>query len=1064
MTKKLLGKIFIPITILGILIAPISPTLTLSNSKINLEFKENKVEAVTGDCYFEINNVKIINLASDGATVSADLYVRKPADMEATEIRRSTNLDDFNNIFAGIAGAIVLGGAPIILGQTNTTVGCSLSIAEDLVIEDGSANDWNLVLDQDIEPDPITKKFYLPEGYFKVEVSANNNFTSGAVDVINIKDIDLKAQKQTKIITHNTELAQSHLKNSKELYFRYVLITEGILKKNIYSPTFKINLPSNGTSIGESSQETTNIEYPIAALTCGINNIAGCVAQFLQGIWQATSYIAELAGRFLDFLIYYSIDSDSYRTDFVTKSWGIIRDITNILFIITLLYIAIKTILNINVSNNKKLISALVVVALIINFSLFFTQVVIDSSNILAKVFYNNIETTKKGQVGTEAEGEKSISVALVSKFNPQEMVSGEFINKSIGFYIFIILLSIAIMLYLAWILFIIAFLFIGRVIMLWISMIFSPISFVSYAVPFNIPYFGHKEWWKELLSNAFMAPIFIFFLYIIILFLDIGIKFTYSGDLNTQTAYGTMRNIMNVVIPFAMLFLLLKTAKDLTIKLSGKLGEGFSKIGKKIGGAAVGLTLGAVTGGAALAARGTIGALGSTIKNNEKIKNAAATKKGFTGWASRMAIKGADKTSKASFDARNIGMVNTLAGKAGFNLNSGAKFVGLGAKQGGHDALIQKKISDKEKELELYKTKMTDSEVAEWNRKRDANGKGIRDKEGNLIVKADDLNNYRMNEYKEKIGKDDLISALSFTMANNWVDKIKKEDIENATTARAESEFEAKNKIKPLSQEEIEQRAYFIYQERLKTGAPGNENTDLANAQRELEEERANKHEEEKRGFVQEEISKEIKNAEIARNAKVNKAADNIKLIPGIPMGIAGAAIGGIAYPALKLETDKIISGSLKGALEKQTQGFENLGKRLTDLSETLKELEENKIAGKSKFGNLYDGNKLNKTSFNDAVSEREIKISDFMQQLEALNKRNATPADKQKVMDSLLLQKKEINMLKDLKETEDKIFSVQQQIYNAKGVNVKSASKAMNSTSTSSSSNTSTSTSGKP
>ena len=67
------------------------------------------------------------------------------------------------------------------------------------------------------------------------------------------------------------------------------------------------------------------------------------------------------------------------------KGWGAVRDVANIFFILMLLYVAIKTVLSLNVTDNKRLVGVIIIVALLINFSLFTTKVVIDASNIFSK-------------------------------------------------------------------------------------------------------------------------------------------------------------------------------------------------------------------------------------------------------------------------------------------------------------------------------------------------------------------------------------------------------------------------------------------------------------------------------------------------------------------------------------------------------------------------------------------------------------------------------------------------------------------------------------------------------
>jgi len=349
------------------------------------------------------------------------------------------------------------------------------------------------------------------------------------------------------------------------------------------------------------------------SLSCGIGfglasgNLGGCLASILYVIWQGSALVAELGGKFLDFFVYYATNSSSYGNDFVKLAWGAVRDIANIFFIIALLYVAIKTILGLNVTDNKKLISAVIIVALVINFSLFTTELVIDGSNILAKVFYNNITSKTQNADGTVQDslagsgGEKSISVGLVRGYNPQLIIGKTAYNANggVSMFIFTTIVLLAITLYTAYIFFSVALLFVARVVSLWISMIFSPIAFVSYTVPFDIPGFGHKKWWSGLIENALLAPLFIFFLYIIILFLDFGKNLTYTDSTDP------LQKIMSVVIPFAIIFILLREAKKLAVEYSGELGAGITKAGAVIGG----LALGGTALGVAAIGRGTVGA-----------------------------------------------------------------------------------------------------------------------------------------------------------------------------------------------------------------------------------------------------------------------------------------------------------------------------------------------------------------------------------------------------------------------------------------------------------------------
>ncbi len=449
--------------------------------------------------------------------------------------------------------------------------------------------------------------------------------------------------------------------------------------------------PPDDTTQGEiTGNQDANINGELD-LGCTINplkfSIYGCVAELFYLVFQVASFVGKLAGWFLDFFVYYSTNSTSYKSAFVTQGWKTVRDVANIFFIIALLYIAIKTILNLNVSDNKKLISYIVIIALLINFSLFFTQVIIDSTNILAKVFYNNMTAVDKNGTAVSATGEKSISVGLISKFNPQKIISQEVYDKSGGttLFIFTTILAICIVLYAAYIFFSVGLLFVSRVVMLWISMIFAPIAFASYTLPFDIPGLGHKEWWSELLKNAFLAPIFIFFLYIIVMFagfLKTIVQFPEGADF--------MQKVLSVVIPFAILTVLLMKAKEIAIKYAGEMGAAMQKGGAMVGG----LALGVAAGGAAMVMRNTVGK--GALNNLEGEKGEAlrerAKLKGFEGWKARQQLKSLETRAGGSFDLRKTAAGSKFASISGMNLES-SKAIGLGSKEGGYRQTRENKI-----------------------------------------------------------------------------------------------------------------------------------------------------------------------------------------------------------------------------------------------------------------------------------------------------------------------------------------------------------------------------------
>jgi hypothetical protein len=173
------------------------------------------------------------------------------------------------------------------------------------------------------------------------------------------------------------------------------------------------------------------------------------------------------------------------------------------------------------------------------------------------------------------------------------------------------------------------------------------------------------------------LAPVFIFFLYLILQFLEKGL-----GLIDSTNKEGLLNYTVAVIIPFAFIMVLLMKAKSVAVKMAGQMGEGISKIGSMAGG----LALGAATGGAAMAMRGTIGRAGSAIANSDRVKG--WEKKGYFGAATLRNI--GKSAGKGSFDVKGS-KLGALAGK-GLGVDLGK------AKEGGFEKIKEEKIEKRVK------------------------------------------------------------------------------------------------------------------------------------------------------------------------------------------------------------------------------------------------------------------------------------------------------------------------------------------------------------------------------
>lgn len=402
------------------------------------------------------------------------------------------------------------------------------------------------------------------------------------------------------------------------------IILLAVVFGGVFSP-FSLALAQGNPSATVDTTDYNDYESRLQDCELLKGKFAACLVEGIYYIVLIPSaWFARTAGEIFDYFIQYSLDTNSYRGhgNFIERGWSIIRDIANVLFIFSLLYIAIKTILDGSTSAMKTFLVQLIISALLINFSLFFCRIIIDAGNIVARAFYNNIEIPNDDNLEYH-----TISQGIVMHVNPQRILGTELFNPrhsvstpdnpipagkvDNGYAATILIMACAVNITLGITFLSVALLFVGRVVGLWFLMIFSPIALASRAVPKNIfGKFNWDSWLSQTLSLSFMAPVFVFFLFLLIMFLQVIFKTNVADDSKSTTQL-----LMAVMIPFAMVIFILNMAKKVAGEMAGEAGQAVKSIVGKAAGyglAATGLAAGGLIGATAFAGRNVIGAVAS--------------------------------------------------------------------------------------------------------------------------------------------------------------------------------------------------------------------------------------------------------------------------------------------------------------------------------------------------------------------------------------------------------------------------------------------------------------------
>lgn len=515
--------------------------------------------------------------------------------------------------------------------------------------------------------------------------------------------------------------------------------------RNIHISNFLLDIGSMGLTSGRGDE----------CLTWFHLNVSICVKRILANVGEAVleffGFILGVSGKLLNVVVKKTVLQMGVgvkEIGAIEEGWKVFRDLSNILIIFALLMIGIATILRSEQYGAKKLLALLIAVALLINFSLFFTQVVIDSSNLLALRFYNKVENIEKAKGGWTTAGWSGFGDSYMQAFKLSTLYKvGDFsdivqrqLNSTNIFLVTIfgsILFIVAAFTLLAG-----AFLLISRYVFLIFLMILSPVAFIAYVLPQTSGY--AKQWMTMLFRYAFFAPVYFLLTWFVIKVINspafansigIGAKgdnsFSKITDINTFD--GAVALVLNFIIIIFFLIAALLLANQMGIKGSAtvmKWGASLRKWGQGVvGGATFGM------GGRIL--RNTAGRGASKMADSGRFKKFAA-KSGIAGFAGRAALRATRGVAGTSFDARNTSVVDAAGlGKAGG--------------KGGYEAKLKAQVKNRE---DFSKSLGEDSLEEKLHKEKLARDFDEKNDNFNEVVRKEKSHKEKMIENKEKLGR----------------------------------------------------------------------------------------------------------------------------------------------------------------------------------------------------------------------------------------------------------------------------------------------------------------------
>lgn len=370
-----------------------------------------------------------------------------------------------------------------------------------------------------------------------------------------------------------------------------------------------------------------------------LSTLFGGVDSFLGGIgyaiWTFANFLLWLVATFFNFVVEQTVFNFAKYiggSDGVIAAWKVIRDVSNIGLLFGFIFIGITTILDVHGYEAKKTLPRLIIFAVLLNFSLLATQLIIDTSNVLGKVLYDQVEQCPAGTPAGECAKNYGISGAIMGTSGGNDVFSAPSTKMTLSYYLGLSVFSLV----LTMVLLAGAILLISRAIILVFLMALSPIGFAGLAIPPLNSY--AKQWWQTLIGQSFFAPV-----YLLLIFIGLKISETLSKSGNLGSALqngsaGAIDSVLVFTITSGFMIGALMIAKSMSQQGAGTI---ISSVQKG--------TASVVFGTAGFVGRRTAGRAGAAL--SERVKSSEwAQKRPLLG---KMALGATKYAANSSFDGR---------------------------------------------------------------------------------------------------------------------------------------------------------------------------------------------------------------------------------------------------------------------------------------------------------------------------------------------------------------------------------------------------------------------------
>lgn len=185
----------------------------------------------------------------------------------------------------------------------------------------------------------------------------------------------------------------------------------------------------------------------------------------------------------------------------VQEGWTVVRDLSNMFFVVILLVIAFSTILHLENYSYKKWLPKLILMAVLINFSKTICGLLIDVAQIIMLTFVNAFKDVAGGN--------------LIEMLGIREIVTLAEGSDSVGFWQIVgaYILGLIYMIIALVVITTMMMMLVMRLVMIWIYVVLSPLAYLLAAFPGGAQY--ASQWWSEFIKNLIVGPVIAFFIWL---------------------------------------------------------------------------------------------------------------------------------------------------------------------------------------------------------------------------------------------------------------------------------------------------------------------------------------------------------------------------------------------------------------------------------------------------------------------------------------------------------------------------------------------------------------------